>query len=126
MRIYVAGKFEEKEAVRAVQASCRAMGWKITHDWTHEVGLPAGSTADEVQRFHARCALEDLRGAISADVVVVLLHPAGKGLWVELGAALAMGVPVIAVGDSNCVFLDLPEVIRCTKFTPDLVKKVVV
>ncbi|KKM08289.1 hypothetical protein LCGC14_1725420, partial [marine sediment metagenome] len=41
MRIYVAGKFQEKTAVRRVQAILRGAGHTITHDWTREETLPA-------------------------------------------------------------------------------------
>ena len=43
MRIYVAGKWQEKPQVRAVQEALIAAGHTITHDWTaHDVGLPLG------------------------------------------------------------------------------------
>ena len=89
MRVYVAGKFEEKEAVRAAQAALRARGHIISYDWTeHEI-----ATAD-----HAACAEADLNGVLDADALLLLWHPSLRGGLVELGAALCSCVYVIVVG----------------------------
>jgi nucleoside 2-deoxyribosyltransferase len=76
---------------RAVQAeklleALKSRGWERTFTWTGED--KAG--AEE----YPRLALAELAGIHEADVLIVLL-PGGYGTHVEIGAALALGKPVI-------------------------------
>lgn len=104
MKIYVAGKFEEKRAVRQLQDALIAEGHSITYDWTkHE-----DATADK-----ASCAVNDLVGVVDADAIILLWHPGLKGGLVELGAALALEKVTIVVGcpkDQPCIFFHHPEI----------------
>lgn len=101
MRVYVAGKYDEKQKASAVMALVRALGHEITYDWTTH---PEGLAPSNLQ--HA--ADLDLGGVLSADAVVILFtnsHYAYRGTFTELGAALAKGLPVYAVcpdDDSYC------------------------
>lgn len=102
-RVYVAGKFENKENVRAVMELLVINGHTITHDWTHED--PAGLEGVELAKYLRGCAEKDLAGVLKADVLVVLPEDPGTGRptvgrWLEVGAALASDVPVVIVGDS--------------------------
>ena len=115
MRIYVAAKLREDVvgSVRALYARLRALGHVITHDWTQS-DAPAEATAE----FWTRCAVGDAQGVESADAVIVLHHDKGKGLFVELGMAIALRKKVIAVGnfahspEALCIFYWAPGVIR--------------
>jgi len=73
------------EADRLVQA-LNAQGWHRTYTWNSETV----ATPEE----YARVAVAELDGVREADVLVVLL-PGGYGTHVEIGAALALGKPVI-------------------------------
>lgn len=95
--------------MRLILDDLRAAGHVVTHDWTvcDDSGLAGAALAE----YHARCAFEDLEGVRRADAVVVLPHPDGKGLYCELGAALALGKPIIVVGDAldcHTIFLRHP------------------
>lgn len=96
MKVYVAAKFEEKVRVRAVCDLLRENGHTVTHDWTHET--EGGSEAEQ--------ARADLDGVLAADVVIVLAHHAGRGLWIEMGAALATGKKVIYVDSTVAIDSD--------------------
>lgn len=119
MNIYVAGKFEEAAAVRRVQALLREHHHKITHDWTDKDAT--GLVGRERHVYMARCAQDDLRGVISADAVVVLHHPRGCGMLVEVGMALAMQLGIIVIGardevgdylPGSPIFYHLPQVLH--------------
>jgi len=60
-------------------------GWKQTYAWTDR----GGSTPE-----YAKIAQAELEGVREAEVLIVLL-PGGFGTHVEIGAALALGKPVI-------------------------------
>ncbi len=91
MRIYVAGRWKEKDRIREVQRMLRLDNHTITFDWT-EMGDT--DDPDELQRN----AMIDLEGVRSAEAVVVLPAIGGKGMWVEMGAALALRIPIFVVG----------------------------
>jgi hypothetical protein len=63
----------------------KAHGWERTFDWTDQ---------DYGPERYADVALAELAGVRDADVLIVLL-PGGYGTHVEIGAALALGKPVI-------------------------------
>jgi len=68
-----------------LQATLDAAGWRRTFTWRDA----QGGTKD-----FAATASAELAGVREADVLVVLL-PGGYGTHVEIGAALALGKPVI-------------------------------
>ena len=90
MKIYVAGKWGDKERVRTVIDVLMANGHTITHDWT----------AEEAQKIpYFQVPLQDLHAVKEADcIVMVLVENLGYvGAWVELGAALAYRRPVYVI-----------------------------
>ena len=64
----------------------KSRGWERTYTWT--AGDEGGPEA------YSDIAIRELRGVLEADVLIVLL-PGGYGTHVEIGAALALGKPVI-------------------------------
>lgn len=114
MRIYVAGRWTRKDEVRRVQAALRDAGHRITHDWTQAEEPPEHWSEDKKREYLARQAAGDLDGVLGADVVVLLHDDTGRGLFVELGAALIDGQRIIVVGAPRhpgaCVFYFLPEI----------------
>jgi nucleoside 2-deoxyribosyltransferase len=114
VKVYVAGKFQEKERVRRVQALVREYGHEITCDWTVEDDSLFDGEA--LRAYWRRCAQDDVAGVRACDALILLPHARGKGLWVELGIALALNKRVIVVGfdgdDSHqpCIFCKLPQV----------------
>lgn len=106
MLVYVAGKWEEKERVRAVQAEVESCGWGVSHDWTNG---DASRIPEEAEA--------DLDGVDGCDAFLLLWHPNLRGGLAELGAALALGKAVVVVGapadcEGTCIFYQHPRVIR--------------
>jgi hypothetical protein len=98
MKIFVSGQITDLDNVRTVQRRLIDEGHEITHDWTrNETGdkMLAGDAAKLANiRETSRRAELDIQGVIDCDVYVVCTDnvKAGKGMYVELGAALALNV----------------------------------
>lgn len=91
MRYYIASRIENSENVSALHALLRAAGWVCTYDWTtHGSVRGEGVTRDTLHRV----ADAEMNGVTDADVVIVLL-PGGRGTHVEMGGAIACGIPIV-------------------------------
>ena len=124
-RIFVSGQINDFETVREVQEALKAAGHTITHDWTtNETGAQMlGSRESKLANIKeaTRRATNDIRGVLSADVYVICTNnqDAGKGMYVELGAAIAVAessvdFKVYLLGDMNhmTIFYFHPKVQR--------------
>ena len=89
MRIYGAGKWEERERMRIIQRVLIEHDYDITFDWTDEENM--------VDYHPVRNAIQDLRGVATADALIVLLEHEYNynGLWVEVGSATVSVKPVV-------------------------------
>jgi nucleoside 2-deoxyribosyltransferase len=85
-RFYLATRKDRSEQADELSQKLKGHGWERTFAWTDQDG--AGSEG------HAAVAVAELTGVREADVLIVLL-PGGYGTHVEIGAALALGKPVI-------------------------------
>ncbi len=92
MRVYVASKFENVVEVRDAMKRLQDLGHEITHDWTNE--NPGDLKDIELEEFMAGCAIKDMYGVETADALLAINHPLGKGMFVEMGMAIAAGTPV--------------------------------
>jgi hypothetical protein len=102
IKVYVAGKFQDRLKLREVMAELRGEGFTVTHDWTFE---DEGSvTKDELPGYLRKCALLDLQGVRDANFVLLFGHPELKGALIEAGAALALGTPVLVIDVDKCAY----------------------
>lgn len=85
-RFYLATRKDRLDQAAPLLDALRASGWNRTFAWTNQDIHNRGE--------HADIALAELAGVREADVLIVLL-PGGYGTHVEIGAALALGKPVI-------------------------------
>jgi len=97
-KVFVSGQINDLSYVRAVQAQFVASGHVITHDWTRiETGnkMLTGRQAkfDNPDEASKR-ANADMTGVVDCDVYVICTNneDMGKGMYVELGGALALNV----------------------------------
>ncbi len=126
-RVYVAGAWPQRQRIRKVIEELTQKGWTVTHDWTKET-----KTMPVTEK--GSCALLDLQGVRDADVLLgVMFKPdySYRGTWTEIGAALALGHPVIlytpwensvapdqwAATPASNVFFYHPEVRRYTTWS---------
>lgn len=90
MKIYVAGPIADTEHVQAVQSAVVAAGHELTLDWSRGPDDTFVDDFGSVPTASANLATEDLDAVLAADaVLVVASEQDGRGMFVELGAALA-------------------------------------
>ena len=94
MKIFVSGKIGQDSDVRAVMAALRNQGHEITFDWTAIEHL---RPYEENSRASSKAATLEVDGVRRADLLVLLTDDRGVGMFVELGAALALDKPVYVV-----------------------------
>jgi len=105
---YVASAFGNKEKVAAIVQTLRAMGHKVSHDWTQQEHAYTQHAA-----IHAQ---EDREGVEGCTHFVALFDEPLRSLntYVELGIALGLHKQVYVIGDcdSDCIFSRLPGIKR--------------
>ena len=99
--VYLASKTSHAPKWRML----RAAGLRVVSTWIDEAGV--GET-DDFSDLWSRCVAE----AASADVLICYREPDEvlKGAFVEVGAAIATGTPVLAVGCDEFSFVNHPLV----------------
>jgi hypothetical protein len=94
MKLFVSGKIGAEADPAALMRLLQSYGHEVTFDWTT---IPHLRPYEENAEASARAAALELAGVQDADVLVLVSHDRGVGMFVELGAALALGKPVVAV-----------------------------
>ena len=116
MKVYVAAKWEEKEAARRAQRELRSLGHSITFDWTTGDGKNQESEAKS-----------DLQGVELADAVIVLNHDRLFGGATEMGIAIGNRIPVYVVNHHvrDNIFFHLPEGVTMCESVEDAIYRMV-
>lgn len=96
MRLYVATTLGNIEQGKRLRDALKGEGHEITYDWMEHLDLREHESY-EAMREKAQFESD---GVSAADAVVLLL-PGGMGAHVELGMALASGVPVIVAAQGD-------------------------
>lgn len=121
MRVYVAGRITELDKVREVQDGLRERGHEITHDWARavpETALRAGGVGaaylavPDIDKL--RYAVDNLSGVLRAEIVIAVCGLGWVGTYIEIGAAMGRGTPVVIIGtpERESVFWHLSLVQR--------------
>ena len=90
MKVFVSGQLSEKLKIRDIYKLLEQQGHSVTHDWTKSDDLVGPySTGESEASLRAQ---RDIEGVLHAEAYVILTdnQKCGKGMYVELGAALAM------------------------------------
>lgn len=102
MKFYVASKFENTARVREVIQELTQMGYYNTYDWTYSDGRNKNQ------------AYLDLNGVLAADFLVGIFEEEYhyKGALVEMGVAIAQGIPIFILGDfiDRMIFMELDSI----------------
>ncbi len=122
MKFFISGQIDDVEDVRGAMNAVKNAGHSITHDWTETDAFLGGVEQKLANRTESgKRAKKDIDGVLAADVYVLISDnvAVGKGMYVELGAAIAAyektGKPkVYVVGKLNhlSVFYLHPSVVR--------------
>jgi nucleoside 2-deoxyribosyltransferase len=83
---YLSTQKDRNDEASPLLEALEAKGWERSFNWS---GREASSESE-----YADLAVAEIAGIRSADVVIVIL-PGGRGTHVEIGAALAMGKPIV-------------------------------
>lgn len=105
MKIFVSGQIDEKEEINVIYQKLQQSGHEVTHDWTKTDGI--GDKLKNQEEAGLRAA-KDITGVVEADIYILVSNnkKPGKGMYVELGAALALnealGKPqIFTIGNRN-------------------------
>lgn len=103
MKIYVAGKLRDRDAIAETMKALRAAGHEITFDWTDLFAeRPFGDHPEAAKAL----ADKELTGILDCDAFVFLAHESGRTLHMEFGAARALATirqtpQIFVVGDGE-------------------------
>ncbi len=118
MKVFVSGQISEKHKIKFVYSRLREAGFEITHDWTCTDDL---AVCDKFTKEAEIRAAKDIEGVCNADFYVIITdnETCGKGMYVELGAALALStigrpIPIYVLGPKNhpSIFYSHPRCIN--------------
>lgn len=110
-RFYLATRKDRADQANAISGVLKGFGWERTLTWSDQAFADSES--------YAELAQAELQAIQDADVLIVML-PGGYGTHVEIGAAIALGKPVILHAPDKktldipypCVFHYHPQVKR--------------
>jgi len=122
VRIYVAGPLADIENVRSVQSAVVAAGHELTLDWSRGPDAALVDNCGSLPAASAEIAMDDLDAVLVADaLLIVASEHDGRGMFVELGAALARAcrgdpVHIVVIGSiqRESVFYYHPAIQRMT------------
>lgn len=113
-RVYIATALENGEELHRLHDAL-PLGVGLSFDWTAIPGWPPGSAAGN-HEVMGKIAAQEIQGVADADLLIALLVEGAKqrGTHAEIGAALALRIPVIVVGTQKafdeCAFYHHPGV----------------
>lgn len=99
--IYVAAPYGARDDAEKLANLLWEYGFVITSRW-HSGPIAAAQRTREVNRRIAAQNWHDVNGA---DILVGLARSEGRGTLVEIGAAIALEIPIILVGNPDDVTL---------------------
>ena len=106
-RVYIATGLAHAARAQLVRDALIGTGWDISYDWTTHGRVEGDARVREV-------AIDEINGVTTAHAVVAIL-PGYRGTHVEIGAAIAAGVPVFLF-EPNGVPADGPWTSGTTSF----------
>ncbi len=95
-RIYLAGSFTRRAELRDIAYALEARGHSITSGWVFGTEAEDDLTPDAAERI----AAENVRDVRDAGLLMLFAGTPSTtgGMWVELGIALALSIPITIVG----------------------------
>jgi nucleoside 2-deoxyribosyltransferase len=99
MKVYWAGSFDDQDRIRHIAADAAKMGLKSTSRWLFEKKL---SSLDE-DFYPVKHAMQDVHDVERSDALVLIMPEDQtirlSGAMFEYGYAIALGKPVVIVGE---------------------------
>ena len=109
MKFFVSGKVGHENDAKKLMDLLRKAGHEITFDWTTISHLRPYDANVAASR---EAAVLEASGVKDADVLVVVADDRGVGMFVELGIAIGVGIPVRIINnkESRSMFFHHPLV----------------
>lgn len=110
MKFFVSGKVGNDNIAKSLMKALKDAGHEITFDWTSIEHL---RPYDKNAARSREAAISENCGVKNADVLVIIAHDKGVGMYVELGIAIGVGIPVRVVTkneESRTMFFHHPLV----------------
>lgn len=111
MRVYLASSYTRKEELQGYAAQLKSAGFEVTSRWLREKHGAHVQQHELTRRFNRETSQKDLIDINRSDLFVIFTRPEKErgGMFVEMGWALHMGLPVVIVGLRVNVFCYLPR-----------------
>jgi hypothetical protein len=103
-KVYVIGKFEQKEEVKEVYGKLEQLGYEISYDWTNHKPIKPYAENQPLAEVYSE---NELRAISMSDIVICLSTKEGTTSKLETGAALILSFlrdkpsTVYVVGEFN-------------------------
>ena len=97
MKFFISGRIDDADAIREDMREIKRAGHELTHDWTATDTFLGSRQSKLSNRAEAGTrASNDIQGVIDCDIYVLSSNneSVGKGMYVELGAALALNMTI--------------------------------
>ena len=104
IKVYIAGPWARKDEAEKAAVVFERAGYIVARPWWF-------FEEDGTDAMKEELAIADVVGVINADCVVVLNLEKSEGKAVETGITIALGKPLIVVGERSNIFHWLPGVI---------------
>jgi hypothetical protein len=103
MKIYVAGSFVDREAIREQASRLWPLGHEVTSTWLHEVAKHETMSQDEFMR---KIAIKDIAEVMMADLIILdnKQSTGGKNCEWGLGLGSYQKKQLWLIGDPSNVF----------------------
>ena|ERR1035437_6296191 len=121
MRAYIAAPWVQKEAAIEAANKFTAAGFEVVSKWFE----PREGDMHDPDTFKIQ-ADNDLEELSAADVLVVLNLGKSEGKAVEQGYALAIGIPIVVVGERSIVnIFQYLDDFRCVSTIEEAIKEAI-
>jgi hypothetical protein len=100
---YVAAPYGDAPIVRKLHAHLRSLGIRPTSTWAEGATGPENLEEMPIDLVRAIAARNDHALSVSDVVVVLPREGAGREMYGEARLAVALGIPMIWVGDPRCL-----------------------
>ncbi len=125
MKFYIGSGMKNAKLVDLYANLLMENHWEQTYSWTKN--LSDEESFDEMLEY----ATLELQGIKNSDVVIILL-PAGRGLYIELGMALGLEKKIFLISNSveefnalnTVAFYALPQITKLVGNVEDNVEKI--
>jgi|ERR1035441_6869975 nucleoside 2-deoxyribosyltransferase len=115
MRVYTAAAYGRKLEIRECAKQAERCGIKVGAEWLKESAAPDSKLAESTPEQLAIYAQQDWWDIGACDIFVFWAEdqynqPPRGGRLTELGIAMALGKPIVVIGEPENVFFYLPGI----------------